>query len=314
MARAGGNGRAPQRGRAAGNDQRLAKGLGWFSVGLGLAQVVAPGTVSRVAGVRPTGGTRALVRGAGARELGHGAAILSRPRPVAGVWSRVGGDALDLALLGRALASRDSQKGRVAMTTAAVLGVTALDVLGALALSRDHEATADGPIGTTRAVTVNRPPEELYRLWREPGTLPRVMAHVAEVRMTAPDRAHWTLHAPLGRKFEWESRTAEDRPGEAVRWQSTDGASMANDGEVHFRPAPRGLGTEVTLHLRFEPPGGALGGAVVKLLPLIAGLPINSGVAMTPGLMASTALHRFKSLAETGEIPTIEHNPTARAG
>jgi hypothetical protein len=32
------------------------------------------------------------------------------------------------------------------------------------------------------------------------------------------------------------------------------------------------------------------------------------------GMLTGKALRRFKSLAETGEIPTTEHNPSARRG
>ena len=54
---------------------------------------------------------------------------------------------------------------------------------------------------------------------------------------------------------------------------------------------------------RFGPAGGALGAAAGKLL---GGLPGK--------LLGVTALHRFKSLAETGEVPTLERQPAARGG
>ena len=37
-----------------GSGDRLATGLGWFSIGLGAAQLVAPAWVCRLIGVRPT--------------------------------------------------------------------------------------------------------------------------------------------------------------------------------------------------------------------------------------------------------------------
>jgi hypothetical protein len=33
---------------------------------------------------------------------------------------------------------------------------------------------------------------------------------------------------------------------------------------------------------------------------------------VVPRTIATQALRRFKSLVETGEIPTLEHNPSAR--
>jgi hypothetical protein len=74
----------------------LARFLRWFSIGLGTAELVAPGALRRVIG----GGDRRVIRLMGLRELAHGAGILTSPRPTGWVWSRVGGDALDLAALG----------------------------------------------------------------------------------------------------------------------------------------------------------------------------------------------------------------------
>ena len=39
----------------------------------------------------------------GVRELASGVGILTRERPIGPVWTRVGGDVMNLALLGRAL-------------------------------------------------------------------------------------------------------------------------------------------------------------------------------------------------------------------
>src|SRR3954465_2968882 len=109
--------------------ERLGRGLGWFSVGLGLPQPVAPDRGSRLVGVEPTTGTKALMRVVGLRELGAAAGILGGKAPAGWLWGRVAGDAKDLALLGVALASKDSNRRRVLAATAAVAGVTVLDVV-----------------------------------------------------------------------------------------------------------------------------------------------------------------------------------------
>src|SRR5215213_9737325 len=108
--------------------EQLAKGLGWFSLGLGLAEVLAPRAIAKIAGVK---GNTALIRLFGLREIASGLAIFAQgERPAAAaLWSRVAGDALDLAALTEAFAAPDSHKGRVAFATANVLAVTALDVL-----------------------------------------------------------------------------------------------------------------------------------------------------------------------------------------
>jgi hypothetical protein len=104
----------------------LARGLAWFSIGLGLAEMFAPDAVADLSGVHRPG----LIRGYGLRELACGIGILYSNRPTAWMWGRVAGDVLDLATVAGA---DDAGRGQVAAL--ALLGVTALDVISALELS-----------------------------------------------------------------------------------------------------------------------------------------------------------------------------------
>jgi hypothetical protein len=100
--------------------------LGLFSIGLGLAELLAPRTMARATGVRSTG----LLRGYGAREITSGVGILSTDRPAFWLWSRVAGDVMDLATLAAAYSDGNSKdRSRAMMSAAAVAGVTVLDVL-----------------------------------------------------------------------------------------------------------------------------------------------------------------------------------------
>src|SRR3982750_1129743 len=112
---------------------RMAKGLGWFSIGLGLAELLAPRGVAKIAGLpgKHTGAIRLF----GLREIAAGVSIFVQPQSSVPVWSRVAGDGLDIACLGAAFALPEAKKGRLAFATASVLGVTALDVLTAQQLS-----------------------------------------------------------------------------------------------------------------------------------------------------------------------------------
>src|SRR5690242_6661752 len=85
--------------------QTLASALGWFSIGLGVAQVAAPRVVARLAGAQPSADTLRLMRALGLREISSGIGILSGKRTGTWVRARVAGDLMDLALLGRVLAS-----------------------------------------------------------------------------------------------------------------------------------------------------------------------------------------------------------------
>src|SRR5215203_5798365 len=110
--------------------KRLAKGLGWFSIGLGLAELLAPRAIANISGVsnEHTG----LIRLYGLREIGSGIAIFAQEKPAEAVWSRVAGDAVDLVSLGVAASNPNAKLGRVAFATANVLAVTALDVMCAM--------------------------------------------------------------------------------------------------------------------------------------------------------------------------------------
>jgi len=75
----------------------LARGLGWFSIGLGVVQLLAPRQVSRFIGMP---GSEGMIRACGVREIATGIGILMADDPKPWIYGRVGGDALDLAGLG----------------------------------------------------------------------------------------------------------------------------------------------------------------------------------------------------------------------
>jgi hypothetical protein len=127
---------------------KFATGLGIFSLVLGLAEVLAPKRLGEMIGVNDQ--HRALLPALGLREIASGIAILTSTKPTAAVWSRVGGDAMDLAYLGSAFMSDDTNKARLIAATAAVLGATAMDVVCAQQLSsQDWTANTGNPAAPT---------------------------------------------------------------------------------------------------------------------------------------------------------------------
>ena len=150
-----------------------------------------------------------------------------------------------------------------------------------------------------RSLTVGRGADELYDLWLQPGTLTQVMGHFAELTEAAGDTTRWQVRLPLGQELTYSTEVFDKQPGERVRWASS-GDSPPATGSVRFRSAPGAWGTVVTLRLEFTPPGGALGEAAANVFKSV------------PETVVSKALRRFKSLAETGEIPTLGRNPSAR--
>ena len=276
-----------RRGSRSGPGQ-LARGLGWFSIGLGLAEVAGARAVSRMVGMRDTAGNRLLLRALGARELASGAGILAGRRPTNWLWSRVGGDAMDLAVLLRAFARRHASRTRLASATAAVAGVTMLDV----AASREYSKRESTGIRVQQSITVNSPRERVYYLWRQLETLPDVMSHLESVKDLGGGRSLWRAKAPAGTTVEWEAELTEDVENARLGWRALEGSTIPNAGSVSFVDAPGGRGTEIHVDLRYDPPAGPVGAAVAKLF------------GKEPNQQIAKDLRRFKQRLETGEVTT----------
>lgn len=286
-----GNGSAPI------NDERLARGLGWFSIGLGLVEVAAPRTIAKLLGVRHD--HRMLLRGMGLREIATGIGILAQRTPVESVWARVAGDAVDLALLTAALTSPQAKSGRLAAAAAAVGGITFVDVVCAQQLSRGR-ADVRRLVHHKKSLTIQRSAEDLYRFWHDFANLPRFMTHLESVHMTGEGRWHWVAKAPGGTTVEWDADITDDHPRRRIAWHSVEGADVENVGSVRFEPAPGGRGTVVNVDIRYSPPGGAVGAAIATLL------------AREPGQLIQDDLRRFKQMMEIGEVVTTEGQPSGR--
>jgi uncharacterized membrane protein len=297
---------------------RVDRGLGWFSIGLGVTQLFAPRAVARLVGIEGDAGrTTVLMCLVGVREIVAGIGILARRRPAGWLWARVGGDAMDLTLLGSAFRAGSARYDRLGAACAAVVGITALDLWTAERLRRRGRRTAEdamfrrpqpsgeqGPhqdharedqtMDVKKAITVGRPVEEVYRYWRDFENLPRFMRHLESVQTTGDGRSRWRAKAPAGKTVEWDAEIVDDQPNRRIAWRSLEGAEVDNAGEVRFEPAPAGRGTEVYVALRYDPPAGPVGALVAKLF------------GEEPGQQVEGDLRRFKQVLETGSVTVSE--------
>jgi uncharacterized membrane protein len=166
----------------------------------------------------------------------------------------------------------------------------------------ESPSPTSGPPRSTHEVRcvlpIARDPMELHRLWLDADAQRVIMAQMAEVTVQG-DLWHWKARAKVFGQREWDSRIVADEPGKRIAWRSVEGAELPNAGEVSFSPSHGDWGTEVRLTWRFDPPGGMFGDLVARL-------------THAPHELGALVLRRFKSLAETGEVPTLAHNPTTR--
>ena len=263
--------------------KRLARGLGWFSVGLGLTELLAPRAIASITGVSNT--RTGLIRLYGLREIASGIGIFAQQKPTEAMWSRVAGDVMDLASLGAAYASPNSKKGRLTFATANVLAVTALDVICARQLSNGtHGIHAKG------TCIVNQSPEEVYAFWRNFQNLPRFMRHLESVTELGEGRSHWVAKGPAGMSVEWDATIVADVPGEVITWRSLENSDVDNAGAVRFERAPGNRGTIIKVNLEYNPIGGAIGSTVAKLF------------GEEPEQQLNDDLRRFKQVMEVGEV------------
>lgn len=297
---------------------RLARGLGWFSIGLGLAQILAPRVVIGLSGVRDTPRTRTTMLALGTREIVSGIGILRGKRQAPWLWMRVLGDVTDLTLLGlaqkprrkttlqsvtRGLVERLSSPTALAIT--AVGAATAIDVYTARRLQ--VASAARTPLraerdkrdeGVSETIRIERSPAEVYRFWSDFSNLPRFMANLESVEVLDDRRSRWRAVGPGSKTVEWEARIIAAEPSERISWESLPGSDISNAGSVRFFATPDGRGTDVHVQIRYGAPGGKLGVAVAKLLH------------REPSQEVRADLRRLKEVLETmPSVPGIDDQP-----
>lgn len=141
------------------------------------------------------------------------------------------------------------------------------------------------------SVNIDRSAEDIYNYWRNFSQLPDVMTFVDRVEDRGAGRTHWVAKGPLGRSIEWDSEVVDDIPNQRLSWHSLQGSDIQSWGDVQFRENPHGHGTDVVVHLNFEPPGRIAGAAVAHFLGSLEKAMLNQN------------LRNLKTYMETGEIP-----------
>jgi uncharacterized membrane protein len=151
-----------------------------------------------------------------------------------------------------------------------------------------------------RTVTIDRPPAEVYRFWRDFGNLPRFMTHLERVDVLDDRRSHWVARAPAGR-VEWDAEIVSDEADRGIAWRSLPEAPVHHEGKVSFTDAPGGRGTQVRVQLSYQPPGGRLGVTLARL------------AGEEPGQQVSDELRRLKQVLECDEVIQVDERVSGRS-
>ena len=179
------------------------------------------------------------------------------------------------------------------------------EVLGvSTATSREGDARS-APVArdvhVEHSITINKSPAELYSFWREFRNLPRFMKHLESVTTLDSGRSHWVAKGPAGKAVEWDAEIYNEKENEMISWRALPGSEFVNAGTVRFEPAPGGRGTVVRVTMNYNLVGGRVTAALARLL------------GQAPEQLVADDMRRLKQIMETGEIATIEGQPSGRA-
>lgn len=173
----------------------------------------------------------------------------------------------------------------------------------ALGISSEDATKRSHPLKRTAhsraTVTIDRSPEELYRMWRDVRGLVRFFPHVEAIMPLDEDHSRWKVRLPANQALEWTSMVTDEEENRRLSWASIENSPFAHRGSISFLPEPGKRGTKVTLELHYRIPAGAIGMLLAKVM------------RSDPQHESRVALRRFKQWVETGEIATNE-SPSAR--
>lgn len=156
---------------------------------------------------------------------------------------------------------------------------------------------ADYSVRVETSITIDKPAEEIYSLWRNFENLPRFMSHLESVTVQNGNRSHWVAKAPFGRQVEWDAEIINEEANRLIAWRSVGDADVESAGSVRFERAPGGRGTEVRVKIEYMPPGGSAGALVARLFQ------------EEPNQQVRDDLRHLKQLLETGEVATNDGQP-----
>jgi uncharacterized membrane protein len=124
------------------------------------------------------------------------------------------------------------------------------------------------------------------------------MKNIEEVRQTGPDTTHWVVKGPLGYRTEFDARTTQNKPNEAIGWNSQNG-DVQTSGQVRFQElSPDSTRVEVQMNY-WDTPGGAVGEAASR---------VTSG----PKAILEQDLRNFKDIMEGAATPEeVQQRPAA---
>jgi uncharacterized membrane protein len=192
-------------------------------------------------------------------------------------------------------------------TIAAGAGLIARGVTGRSAVyraahvdTRDQDTrrvlAGDGGIHVTQTVLIVRKVPDVYAYWRDLRNLPQFLSHLQEVTPLNGLNSHWVAKGPAGKRIEWDAEIINEVEDKVIGWRSLPGSDLISAGAVNFRER-RGWGTELRVHMQYEPAAGRPAAWLAWLL------------GADPSSTIREDLRHLKAMLEAGEVPSAADQP-----
>ncbi|MBQ1013096.1 cyclase [Micromonospora sp. M51] len=184
----------------------------------------------------------------------------------------------------------------------ALLGVTAATAVGvgravARRRHRHQPQRQDGWYVVRRAVTVDRPRDEVIGFWADRERRDRALAGWATLRQLDERRWRCVARDRAAGETQWQAEITVEEAG-TLRWRVEEGP-MPQLGRIELAEAPQGRGTEIRAEMRYR------SGPLRRLVGLVGG--------DEPDLALRDALRRAKALVECGQVLDTRDDPSGRS-
>ncbi len=192
-----------------------------------------------------------------------------------------------------------SSRGDGGMPTATPLiaGVALAAVAAEVAARRG--VGADEPFAAIRrSVSINADSAGVFAALDDPPTIGRLVGPAAHLDEVSSNRWAWSISGPFGATISLRSVLTDVRPGKRIAWRAGSDAIVPHDVTLDVMDAPDGMGTVIRADVALYPS---------SKLPLVG---TRKALETAADRTLATALYRLRALLETGEIPTVEGQPS----
>lgn len=119
------------------------------------------------------------------------------------------------------------------------------------------------PVHFQRSVLIDAPVEKVWDFVSDFQQVAKILPSVESLQDLGEGHYRWDLRLPSGQQMQLEERVTETVPEQRLSWESVTDQPVWYRGSVSLQP-DRDDATRVDIHIRYIPPGGALGRALAS--------------------------------------------------